>query len=329
MVYRLAHRAACVAAIGCVLGCAPEPRREQPTAPSPPPTLRRVEAFRPGLAGPENLGMMSLWVAVAPNGTVAFAGGYDSAGRQITVVDTTGKVLSRFGKKGQGPGELDFPVKIAMTDSTISVVSTRPPRITTFTHDGRVIRTAPAPTRAMVLEIHADSIDVMELDISKGVSAVGASGFSRVSLDGGGTRVLIDSTNAGFREFAAPVPGAGRVVTFAANELGFALMRPATRRLRTYDAKGALTHQADSLPLTASPLLDRHGRVWIIGTRDGGPVQAVVVDRGSVVAEMTFECKGTRFPALEGDWLLLPCLDNPANPKESNLDLHLYRIEGS
>jgi hypothetical protein len=274
--------------------------------------------------------MMSVWVAVAPNGTVAFAGGYDSAGRQITVVDTTGKVLSRFGKKGQGPGELDFIAKLAMTDSRVSVFSGRPPRITTFAHDGRVIRTAPGPTSAMVLEIHADSIDVMELDISKGVSAVGASGFSRVSLDGGGTRVLIDSTDAGFRELAAPIFGTSRrVVTFAANETGFVVMRPATNRLRTYDAKGAFTYQADSLPLTASPLLDRQGRVWIIGSRDGGPVQAAVVDRGKVVAEMTFECKGFRFPALQGDWLLLPCLDNPANPNESNLDLHLYRIEGS
>jgi len=246
------------------------------------------------------------------------------------VVDTTGKVLSRFAKKGQGPGELDFIAKLAMTDSTVSVFSGRPLRITTFAHDGRVVRTAPGPTRAMVLEIHADSIDVMELDMSKGTSAMGASGFTRVSLDGGGTRVLIDSTNAGFREFAAPVPGGGgRVVTFAANETGFALMRPATNRLRTYDAKGAFTYQADSLPLTASPLLDRHGRAWIIGTRDGRPVQAVVVDRGKVVAEMPFDCRGLRIPALKGDWLLLPCLDNPANPKESNLDLHLYRIEGS
>ena len=313
-----------------MLGCAPEPRPEQAAAPSAPPTLRRVEAFRPGPEGPEKLGLMSLWVAVAPNGTVAFTGGYDSAGRQVTVVDTTGKVLFRFGKKGQGPGELDFIMKLAMTDSTVSVSSGRPPRITTFAHDGRVIRTAPGPTREMVLAIHADSIDVMELDISKGTSAMGASGFRRVSLDGGGTRVLIDSTNAGFREFAAPVPGgSGRLVTFAANETGFALVRAATKRLRTYDAKGAFIYQADSLPLTASPLLDRHGRVWIIGSRDGGPVQAAVVDRGKVVAEMTFECNGVRFPALKGDWLLMPCLDNPANPKESNLDLQLYRIEGS
>jgi hypothetical protein len=289
--------------------------------------LRRVEAFRPGAASPENLGMMSMWVAIAPNGTVAFTGGYDSTGRLITVVDTTGKVLSRFGKKGQGPGELDFIVKLAMTDSTISAVSARPPRVTTFAHDGRVIRTAPAPTREMVLEIHADSIDVMELDIAKGMSAVGAGGFSRVSLDGGGTRVLIDSTDAGFREFAAPVTGvSGRVVNFAANAAGFVVMRPSTNQLRAYDAGGALTYQADSLPLKAAPLLDRYGRVWIIGRRDGGPVQAAVIDRGKVVAEMTLECKGVRSPAIQGDWLLLPCLDNAANPQESELDLQLYRI---
>lgn len=65
----------------------------------------------------------------------------DAAAHQITVCDLTGKILQRFGQRGKGPGEFNFPTHVA-TDTTgkIYVTDSLNYRVQVFSADGSFIR---------------------------------------------------------------------------------------------------------------------------------------------------------------------------------------------
>jgi len=78
------------------------PSRAEAPIPSGLPLLERV--IIPGLdtVGPERTSAIA---AFSPAGRLVFTDAFDADGRLFTIVDTTGAVLARFGRKGKGPGE--------------------------------------------------------------------------------------------------------------------------------------------------------------------------------------------------------------------------------
>lgn len=61
----------------------------------------------------------------------------------VTVLDTAGKFLASFGRKGFGPGEFNYVQKIAVSGDTVFV---KDDRLHLFGFDGKVLATAPNPS---------------------------------------------------------------------------------------------------------------------------------------------------------------------------------------
>jgi hypothetical protein len=190
-----------------------------------------VEVAIPGIdsVGPES---PSASLAIASNGTVAFTHGYSADGSLITVVDTSGRI-KRFGKFGQGPGELARDMKMAFaSDGRLVVSSIAGDRRVIFDSSGRAIATSEpgggwgAPTR-----LAADSMDVLRF--SEGFTS--AVGFGRVHTISGKGRPILRPTAAGDLRLAGttlPIVGSSvnRIV----------VGNPANYLLQAYDQEGRL-----------------------------------------------------------------------------------------
>lgn len=85
-------------------------------------------------AGPERT---SALVAVSATGFVAFTSGFDAAGRLVTVIDSTGRIVARFAKTGDGPGEFRAPLRLLFADSTLYVFQAA--RLAAFTLRGTLL----------------------------------------------------------------------------------------------------------------------------------------------------------------------------------------------
>lgn len=80
-------------------------------------------------------GLVNEWAAApAGPGRVAFL---DDDGNRVMVVDTTGRVVATFGRKGGGPGELSNPQYLVRTDSGLAVYDGLKFALVRFDLDGR------------------------------------------------------------------------------------------------------------------------------------------------------------------------------------------------
>jgi hypothetical protein len=102
-------------------------------------------------------------IAVASNGVVAFTGGFDTAGRLITVMDTTGRIVSRFGRRGAGPGELGNTILLEFTPQGVLVVTdAEHARFVLFDTAGSVLHTsAPISPAGFPVFVGEDSADIV------------------------------------------------------------------------------------------------------------------------------------------------------------------------
>src|ERR1043166_5612779 len=66
------------------------------------PRLARQPLSQLGQSGPEQ---RPIDLAISRSGNIAFTGGYDPGGHQVTVINSQGRVVGRIGKSGVGPGE--------------------------------------------------------------------------------------------------------------------------------------------------------------------------------------------------------------------------------
>lgn len=85
------------------------------------------------------LGMQTAAVATDDLRLVALEG---RAGR-VRVFDRQGRVLSEFGRIGQGPGEFASPISVGVQGDTIWVSDAMLRRVTKFSFSGRVLETLP------------------------------------------------------------------------------------------------------------------------------------------------------------------------------------------
>ena len=77
-------------------------------------------------------------VAIGAEGEVLVLDGKEC---RVLVFDTKGKLLRRFGRKGQGPGELSGPIGVAVTPGNeILVDDSLNRRLSYFSRDGKPLR---------------------------------------------------------------------------------------------------------------------------------------------------------------------------------------------
>lgn len=80
------------------------------------PALHRIDVEALVANGPERAARP---FAVGPSGHVVFHTGYAPSDPFFTVLDTSGNVVSRFGREGMGPGEFQFVFWLGVRDSIV------------------------------------------------------------------------------------------------------------------------------------------------------------------------------------------------------------------
>jgi len=108
-----------------------------------------------GEHGPERRAAI---LAVSDRGDLAFTTGFDTDDALVTLVDSTGTLLARVGRKGDGPGEFRNPLRLMFRDSTLFVFGDA--RLSAFTRRGKHLWTRAMPPTDLPMEIHGDSVDV-------------------------------------------------------------------------------------------------------------------------------------------------------------------------
>ncbi|HHJ99472.1 MAG TPA: hypothetical protein ENN10_05940 [Actinobacteria bacterium] len=109
---------------------------------------------------------------------------------QVLVFSTDGELLDQWGKPGAGPGDLDHPNGIAVSEDgrTVYVADTNHARVTAFSADGEVLWQVGSPPQGMSAESDA------ELQLPRGVEVmpdgsilvVDAFGFDLVRVSSAG-----------------------------------------------------------------------------------------------------------------------------------------------
>jgi len=193
-------------------------------------------------------------IKVAPDGSIFVANSRD---HNISKFDAAGKLLKKFGRHGQGPGDLEYPSELSILDGRTLVVggyiSGR--KISLFNLNGEflaVLKTRHPPSRPTAL----GNGKIAYIGIRAGSSGFEGSTFVMKNIN---TVVVIDAATGAEREVVSITttlnePKDGRVmIAGAAN--GDLLVGLTTRpEIEVYDAggakKGVITLTIDRLPVT-------------------------------------------------------------------------------
>lgn len=196
------------------------------------PSLRRVAI--PGLdsLGPER---RASTVAVSPSGRLAFTGAFDPGDRLITVVDTTGAVLARFGRKGKGPGEFAIPFFLAFDDSLVLAFDAGLLRVVAFDQRGRHRFTRVVPHAGRALDLRADSVFVASGD---GRHEVAIERVATATMEGRPFLAAGDSSSLLAITHWAGRPASRTPFAFAANDAVAVVAQPFSYRLQAYTLDG-------------------------------------------------------------------------------------------
>ncbi len=82
----------------------------------------------------------------------------DSKGHKIKIFNKTGQLTREFGKKGPGPGELDFPSNIELyTDNQLIVFNMRGRKMSLFSRNGEFVKDLPMEKYGGMSRIRVDS----------------------------------------------------------------------------------------------------------------------------------------------------------------------------
>lgn len=161
-------------------------------------SLVRINMPQLANAGPERA---SAIVAVSPDGYVAFTQGYDPGDHLITVIDSTGRVVGRFGKTGSGPGEFQVIMLLHIDNTTVYTFG--PGRLSAFSFSGKHLWTHQMPPSVGPLGIAGDSMDVV--DVAGLVSGRQPMEVRRIATATGTGRVLVASTDPAMRALSRSV----------------------------------------------------------------------------------------------------------------------------
>jgi hypothetical protein len=298
------------------------------------PRLERVTTPALDSLGPEKAGAS---IAISTSGLIAFSGGFDSQNRAVTIIDNTGRLLSRVGPRGKGPGELSGPVQLAFAGSELVVHELAARRVSRFAPDGRLHATVASLSPIFIAAAAGDSIDVFVWPTVEGARPYDFRRISPQTLEG---RTLLAGQSASLRELAAEslqqgasiasvlFAAAGSTVVAASVVTGRLVGIGADERIlfghpgRTGDTSPKET------PIVAMGGLQVDGRerVWAIGPslRTGKPTASLYVG-SRALGRLDLPCNGSI--TISGSWLAMLC-DTPDNPNR-DVELRVYRIVDS
>lgn len=103
----------------------------------PLPTLHLMFSSRDLESSPNEL---TGFVRVGPQGATLFESD-KSVSLRLTLLDSTGRVITRMGRTGSGPGEVRIPVPVSVTAGHVVVWDVAQLRFTEWSLDGHLIRT--------------------------------------------------------------------------------------------------------------------------------------------------------------------------------------------
>lgn len=205
------------------------PRAEPGVAPA-------VTALAPmtlHMLGPNGPEQSNATLAVSRRGHIAFTTGFDSAGRLVTLVDSTGRVLARVGTKGAGPGEFRMIIRLFVNDSTLYVYDGY--HLSEFDLDGQHRRTRSVPPDVMLWHLRGDSIDARII-----VDLREAMGLRRLSLRTLKGRELLSAASPVLRNLTRSRTDSTRYLpySYAPKGAGFVLGNGSSHRMVAFDVDG-------------------------------------------------------------------------------------------
>lgn len=184
-----------------------------------------------GSNGPE---LARTQLAVSRRGHVAFTTGFDPAERLVTVIDSTGQVLARVGRRGEGPGEFRHILRLFLDDSTLYVFDGSA-RLSEFRLDGEHRRTRATPQTDLPVRVHGDSIDALEI-----VDVRPPHTLKRISLATFEGRDLVLAESPVLLDLLRSQSDSSRFVfvSYAPKGEGFVLGNGYSHRMVAFDAEG-------------------------------------------------------------------------------------------
>ena len=199
------------------------------------PDVQRVDLTGLTKVGPE---IRQSRVAVSADGGLAFTGAFSPDGALISTSDQRGAVRARFGRTGEGPGELRSPGLMFFNGEVLLVQDMDRARVVTFTASGKAGRVGRYPGADRLLHMQRDSVDV---ESGYGTEHVEV---RRYSLQSGGWRVVVAGENAEFRRITRPDSGPPRYVSpaYAAGASEVVVANPYTYDMQAYDLAGRPTY---------------------------------------------------------------------------------------
>ncbi len=318
-----------VFALGCV---GPPEGHEREVGPE----IIQRELVNLGSNGPE---LTKSVMAVSSFGHIAFTGGFNEGSELITIVDSTGTVVTRTGVEGGGPGEFGGAWHLFFRDSSLFVADVFQGRLMELDLSGEHLETAELRNLFIPVGNFADSVDISDFSPTTGPRII------RRGLDGDTIgRDLIprgDTLFAGFRErqrdlrmFRLGIGSTsdGALIGDGLNYELFEYKPEGTVRFgRFLETQTAPAEEGGLDTLSYFGLysfgVDHSKRIWIAG-RDANGGFLDVFDDASLVGHFKVDCDvNNRFgTSVAGRWIVLLCVAPEEDPSE--VRLRLFEIIG-
>ena len=297
------------------------------------PSVTRLPLDQLGSSGPE---LKRSAVAVSPHGHVAFTTGFTEGDELITVVDSSGRVVSRLGRRGSGPGELDAANVLFFQDSLLFASDVFRGRLHRYTVHGEYREYLQFPGSYIPVGHVRDSVD-----LSDHYSTTGPRIIRWALVTDAGYRTLVPQNDSLFLDFRSR----NRIppnLTVGSSLTGTVLGDGTKYQLYEYGPTGIIAFgqnlppqvreagpNADTLSYFGlySLATDRTGRLWVAGRRPSGGFLDVYQGH-QLVRRIETDCRVNVWHGLSinGDWLALLCEADEEAAVE--VSVQLYRIEG-
>lgn len=288
-----------------------------------------------GTNGPE---LKRAAVAVSRFGHVAFTSGFHEGPELVTVVDSTGQLLTRVGREGHGPGELQGAYYLFFQDSILTVADVFQGRLVQYSVDGEHRRTIKLGSLLLPLGHVRDSID-----LGDNARTTGPRVIRQALADSAGFRTLIPRGDTLYQRLidrAGSNPLAHRE-GIGSTVRGTLLGDGINYTLFSYEPSGVVTFgrslpprvsggaEADTLSYFGlySFGMDEAGRLWVAGTdRDGGFLD--VYEGTTLLHHQAVDCRPNDWygVSVAGRWLAMLCKAEEAEAVEVTLQLYRLRI---
>jgi len=245
----------CLVAGSVVLSsCAPEE--------STPAVAEHVVEARPFLGEPDVLFSSVGTLAVSPNGQLFVL---DAREARIHGFNADGSGHVAFGRQGEGPGELQFPGALGVSDTTVRVADHATGREKLFRTSGSFLETADLPDRATTVVYgpggHLAFLGSTEVDSIAAVYDVEGELLYAAGAPVGDRRVVLNMAEVKSEINAGRMPDVLHNLSINGvldAEGGLWFIRSASAEIARYDAKGTLQWERSYADLPeADQILER------------------------------------------------------------------------